>query len=124
MRFAMVAVFILAVVSACFAQDPAQETSSGRPDTVRGQKTYSLDRNLVLGQQANSRTFAADPFKGHIVTGDAAKSDATCFTMRAYMFSPGRVGQAPRRTGYTTCTPSNALQMRQAKQPRARYLPQ
>ncbi len=52
------------------------------------------------------------------------RGDAVCYTMRSYLFTPSVAGGAPRPAGYITCTPSNQLQMRQTKRPRARFVPQ
>ena len=115
MRVAFLSTLLLVAFTACAAQDTvtinstvitlADDQSQGA-DSTTPPATSSTTRNFML-----PRVGEMQPLK-------------TCFTMRSYLFSAATNGQAPRPVGYTTCTPSNALKMKEARQPRVKLLPQ
>ena len=115
--------FLVSVLFIAFAACAAQEATG----------TYSTKSRVVIvpdDQQPQSMDsvpatpFATRNLSPRLKAYRFGVSDSTCFTMRSYLFSPSTKGVAPQPTGYTTCTPSRALQMRQTKQPKARYVPQ
>lgn len=114
MRWILVPALVLTTI-ACLAQqpqtakpaDPTSQTASILQD--RPTRTYTIE-SLI------------DPAKAPVVRGGF--EGPACYTMRAYVFSAGTPGQAPVRTGYTTCVSSQALQMRQTKPaPKAKLRP-
>lgn len=126
MRAAFVGMFVVIAVVSCLAQAdvPAQPSDSNPTLQVmpRAQeRTFQIDRAPVIIDHGQEVTLP----NGEILRYRIHPPEGTCYTMRAYLFSPGTVGSAPRRTGYMTCVPSNALQMRQTRRPpRVRLLPQ
>ena len=123
--------FVLIAVVSCLAQAdvPAQPSDSQPTLQVMPpaqERTFQVDRAPVIidhGQQSGEVTLPNGKLLRYRIHPPEALGP--CYTMRAYLFSPGNAGSAPRRTGYMTCVPSNALQMRQTRrQPKARLLPQ
>jgi len=116
MRAAFLSTLLLVAYSVCAAQNTVTINST----------VISLGDNQSNG--ANAATPLAPSSTTTTRTLTLPRADMlplkTCYTMRSYLFSAATNGQAPRPVGYTTCTPSNALKMKQARQPRAKLLPQ
>ena len=120
MRVAFLSTLLLVAFAACAAQDTVITNSTviTIPDSQSKSDAQSkgADATTPLGKSSGPGTFMLR--NGEILPLQ------TCFTMRTYLFSPTIKGQAPKPVGYTTCTPSNALQMKQARRPRVKLLPQ
>lgn len=128
MRAVVVGISVILVAGACLAQTetkPQTVENSGTTlqiTTSSPQREFAIDRlpPLVTDQSTKQRT---NPGKKHVDLQEQAAKEGPCYTMRAYLFSPGTPSSAPQQTDYTTCVPSNTLQLRQAR-PVLKLLPQ
>jgi len=129
MRAVFVGISVLLAAVACLAQKTAPQAveNSGttfQTTTSMPQREFAIDQlpPLVTDQSLKQRTNSGKNRVDLQEQSDIAKEGA-CYTMRTYLFSPGTPSSAPQQTGYTTCVPSNALQLRQAG-PVLKLLPQ
>jgi hypothetical protein len=130
MRTMFVGIFVLLTVGFSQAQSENQTQPSQNPGTTlqlsptTPQREFSVDQLDLFTDQSSTkqRTF---PMKHYMSFRERPEVSprGPCYTMRAYMFSPGTESSAPQQTGYTTCVSSRTLQLRQTR-PAAKFLPQ
>ena len=130
MRTLFVGVFVLLSIGHCLSQteksaQPSQNSGTALqlgPSTPHHE--FKLDRLPLFTDELSEkkRTFT---LKDDMLVREHGElpAETPCYTMRAYMFSSGKEGSAPRPTGYTTCVSSRTLQLRQA-QPPVKFMPQ
>jgi len=125
MRTVFVGIFVCITISICQAQsEPQTQPSNTLQPTLQlfpsaPQREFKVDQLPLLGDERSQKKHTL-PLK---LSPEGSDNPGPCYTMRAYMFSPGTEGKAPRPTGYTTCVSSRTLQLRQTK-PRVKLLPQ
>ena len=125
MRTVFVGIFVCITISICQAQSQPQAQPSDTPHPAlqlnpsTPQREFKVDQLPLLGDEWSQKKRTL-PLK---LSPEGSDNPGPCYTMRAYMFSPGTEGTAPRPIGYTTCVSSRTLQLRQTK-PRLKLLPQ
>lgn len=127
MRTVFVGIFVCLTIGICQAQSQPETQLSDTPQTTlqfgpsTPQRRFKFDQLPLLGDQSSQKKHAL-PLK--LSPGNLENPvQGPCYTMRAYMFSPGTEGSAPQPTGYTTCVSSRTLQWRQTRHP-VKFLPQ
>jgi hypothetical protein len=122
MRAVVVGISVILVAGACLAQTETKPQTVENSGTTLQITTSSPQRELVTDRSTKQRT---NPGKKHVDLQEQSNlaKEGPCYTMRAYLFSPGTPSSAPQQTDYTTCVPSNTLQLRQAR-PVLKLLPQ
>jgi hypothetical protein len=124
MRVAFLTLLLLFGFTLCVAQENTVSSYS-TSITLPGNQSQSSEAAIPPANSFAVRNLAVPPRDVRSEKGAGQLNNVgTCFTMRSYLFSPSKLGQAPKAVGYTTCTPSNALQMKQARRSRAKVLPQ
>jgi len=120
MRTAFLGSVLIFAFAGCAAQGAAGVPAQMNPREVASSQETSSSSNIIVYK---TRTLL--PKRYYILPGEIAGfGTGVCYTMRSYLFTPSKNGAAPHPAGYTTCTPSKQLEMRQTKRPRARFLPQ
>lgn len=119
MRAAFLSTLLLVAFTACAAQNAAQNTVIINSTVITLADNESKDAESTTPPVTSSTASNFTPPR----IGEMLPLK-TCLTMRSYLFSAATKGQAPRLVGYTTCTPSDALKMKRATQPRVKLLPQ
>ena len=120
-----VGVFVLSIASVCLAQvdreaQPIPDSGTlFRATPSAPQALLRIDPLPLIPDQPGRGSNEVAKMRAEGIL----RPDGGCFTMRTYQFSRGSVGSAPRMTGYTTCVPSQNLELRQAG-PRAKFVPQ
>lgn len=128
MRAVFVGISVLLITGCGLAQTDMRAQSVQNPGTTlqaipsTPQREFAMDQlpPVIVDPSPKQRT---DSAKHESQNELDAANQGPCYTMRAYVFSRGTVGSTPQPTGYTTCVPSNALQLRQAR-PVLKFIPQ
>ena len=123
MRTVFVGIFVLLIVGICLAQtstevrtqpDPTSETSL-RVIPPAPPRVFAIDQlpPIITFQFRKDPSYSANPQDQLHVQRDVAMQ--TCYAIGAYLFSQDVVDSAPRQTGYTTCVPSEKVQVREVR---------